>query len=195
MGLSRTFLSVFVAMTVLTCGANLSAQGRPALPIAYISLQKILTEAEDAKAAGKELEALRTARAQDVNAKRQALDATKLQLANAGGVFSGSKRQQITELAKRQEAELQQATQRAQIDLQELQKKVQDRLRQELGTIVTALAQQRGVQYVLNQDVSIVLAPNGANWTAEVLQRLNAAAAERAASEKSSTEKPDPKKP
>jgi Skp family chaperone for outer membrane proteins len=186
----KTLFCAALMASLLVSGTNGYAQVRPALPIAYISLQKILTEADDAKAATKELDALRAARAQEVTAKRHALDATKLEIANAGGVFSGSKRQQLTEVAKRQEAELQQATQRAQTDFQELQKKLQDRLRQELGTIVTALAQQRGVQYVLNQDVSIVLAPNGANWTAEVLERLNAATAQRAGSGKAAAETP-----
>jgi Skp family chaperone for outer membrane proteins len=180
MGSTRTFICA--ALTLLIAGTNIFAQARAALPIAYISVQRILTEAEDAKAAAKELEALRAARTQDLNGRKQALDATRLQIANAGGIFSASKRAQLTELAKRQEAELQQATQQAQTDFVELQKKVQERLRSELTTIVTALTTQRGVQYVLNQDVALVLAPVTANWTDEVLQRLNAATRQRGAS-------------
>ena len=42
-----------------------------------------------------------------------ALDATRLQLANSGGYFSGSKREQLKAQEKKQEAELQQATQQA----------------------------------------------------------------------------------
>jgi Skp family chaperone for outer membrane proteins len=180
---------------LLISGTNAFAQARPTVPIAYISVQRILTEADDAKAAAKQLEALRAQKTQEVNAKKKALDDTRLQIVNAGGVFSSTKRQQLTEVAKRQEAELQQATQQAQTDFQDLQKKVQDRLRHELGTIVTTLAQQRGVQYVLNQDVSIVLAPIGANWTEEVLQRLNAATAQNAGSNTSTPGTPPTKKP
>jgi outer membrane protein len=189
MALSRTVLVPALFVAALVSGTDALAQARPTLPIAYISVQRILNEAEDAKTAAKELEALRAAKAQELNAKKRELDDTKLQIANAGGMFSTSKRQQLTEQAKRQESDLQQATQQAQTDLQELQKKVQDRLRQELGAIINTLAQQRGVQYVLNQDVAIVLAPTGANWTAEVLQRLNAAtAAQKSAPEKAAPE-------
>ena len=75
---------------------------------------------------------------------------------------------------------------------------MQQRLTVEINTVLTALAQQRGVQYVLNQDAALVLAPSGANWTAEVLQRLNALTAEqKAAADKSAPEKstPAPKAP
>jgi Skp family chaperone for outer membrane proteins len=180
---------------LLISATSAFAQARPAFPIAYISVQRILTEAEEAKAAAKQLENLRAAKTQELNAKKRALDETKLQLANAGGVFSSARRQQLTDLAKRQESELQLATQQAQTEFQDLQKTVQDRLREELSTIVTDLARQRGVQYVLNQDVSIVLAPAGANWTPEVLQRLNSkTAAQKTAPEKTSSEKTTPEK-
>jgi Skp family chaperone for outer membrane proteins len=155
------------------------AQTRPVYPIAYISMQRILTEAEDVKAAAKELEALRASQTQELNAKKQAVAATRLELANAGGVFSGSTRERLAETLKRQEADLQQATQKAQADFAERQKQVQERLRGELNTIVIALAKERGVAYVLNQDTAVVLAPAAANWTDDVLQKLNAAAQQK----------------
>jgi Skp family chaperone for outer membrane proteins len=168
-----------MAVGFLLCTVSASAQPRPTFPIAYISVQKVLAEADDAKAATKELEAMRAAKAGDLNAKKKALDDTKLQLANAGGFFSSNRRAQLAELVKKQESELQQATQQAQTEFNDLQKKVQERLRAELNTVLTALAVQRGVPYVLNQDTAIVLAPTAANWTAEVLERLNAATAQR----------------
>ena len=175
MASSPTLVVAALVASVVISGTNAFGQARPSLPIAYISVQRILSEADDAKAAAKELEALRAAKAQELNAKKRALDDTKLQIANAGGLFSGSRRQQLGELAKRQESDLQQATQQAQTDFQELQKKVQQRLTTELSTIISTLAQQRGVLYVLNQDTAIVYAPAAANWTAEVLERMNAA--------------------
>lgn len=170
--------SLFV-LTLLISVTGAIAQTRPAYPIAYISVQRILTEAEDVKAAAKELEALRAARAQELNAKKQALDATRLQLANAGGVFSRSNRARLAETLKQQEADLQQATQKAQADFSERQKQVIERLRGELNTVVVALAKERGVAYVLNQDAAVLLAPAVANWTDEVLLKLNAASASR----------------
>jgi Skp family chaperone for outer membrane proteins len=188
MASARTIIVTVLVAAVFHSGTKAFGQARSAPPISYISVQRILAEADDAKAAAKELEALRAARAQDLNARKRALDDTKLQIANAGGIFSASKRQQLTELAKRQEAELQQATQQANNDFQELQKKVREQLTGELTAILRTLAQQRGVLYVLNQDTAVVLAPASADWTAEVLQQLNAASAARKTS-------PAPKKP
>lgn len=192
---TRTLVVPALVASLAIFATNAFGQARPTLPIAYISVQRILSEADEAKAAAKELEALRAAKAQELNTKKHALDDTKLQIANAGGLFSGSKRQQLTELAKRQESDLQQSTQQAQADFQELQKKVQQRLTTELNTIIGALAQQRGVQYVLNQDVSIVFAPTGANWTTEVLQRLNAMTAAQKSAPETAPDKTAPSQP
>ena len=190
MASSRRLVVPALVAAVGISGTNAFGQTRPPLPIAYVSVQRILTEADEAKAAAKELEALRAAKAQELGVKKRALDDTKLQIVNAGGIFGASKRQQLTELAKRQESELQQATQQANNDFQELQKKVRERLTRELNVILKALSQQRGVLYVLNQDAAVVFAPTDADWTAEVLQRLNAAtAAQKTASEKTAPEK------
>jgi Skp family chaperone for outer membrane proteins len=165
-------------LTLLAGAASGFGQTRPAYPVAHIRLQRILTEADEVKAATKELEALRATQMKELNAKKQAVDATRLELANAGGIFSRSTRDRLAETLKRQEADLQQATQKAQADFGALQKQVQDRLRAELNSIVVTLAKERGAAYVLNQD-AIILAPSAADWTDEVLKRLNATAAQR----------------
>lgn len=183
------FLCALLLGSALVASPSVAhAQGRQGLPIGYVSVQRILTEADDAKVATKELEALRAAKTQDLNLKRQALDATRLQLANAGGYFSGTKRAQLQDAVRKQEAELQQAAQQAQTDLQELQRKVHDRLRSELNAILTTLVTERGLVYVFNQDAALVLAPTGANLTADVLTRMNAAAAQREANAKAQAE-------
>jgi outer membrane protein len=170
-----------VALAVLT-PASAAAQAR--LPIAFISVQKIISEAADAKAAAAELAALRTARTDELNAKKKVLDTTKIELANSGGFFSTVKRVQLQEQVRKQEAELQQANQQAQAEFQERQRTLQDTIRKELNDIVMAIATQRGFQYVLNQDGSVIVGPQAADLTAEVLQRLDAASAKRASEKK-----------
>lgn len=184
--MSRTRnLGILLALALVGAAAPGSAQTRQPLPIAYISVQRILVEAEAAKAVTKELDALRQMKAQELAEKKKALDDTRLQLANAGGYFSSAKRAQLQDAVKSQEAELQQATQQAQADFQERQRTLQDQLRGELNTVVAAIAAQRGIQYVLNQDASLIMAPQGGNLTDEVLTRLNAATAQREAAAKS----------
>lgn len=189
---SARYFTAVAALLLAVAPSPARAQVRTVLPIAYVSVQRILTEADDAKAGAKELETLRTSRAQDLTAKRQALDATRLQIANAGGYFSSSRRAQLQETARRQEAELQQASQQAQADFTELQRQVQERIKEELGRTLTAIASQRGFAYVLNRDAAVLLAPTGADLTDEVLKRLNTLAAERSAAAEGNAAKPGP---
>jgi len=181
MAVLKTMLTAGVVIAVAAPSPT-SAQAR--LPIAYVSVQRILVEAAGARAATAELDTLRNAKAQELNAKKKELDATRLQLANAGGYFSGTKRTQLQEKVRRLEADLQQATQQAQAEFQERQRKLQEALRSEVNVIVSELAAQRGFQYVLNQDAAVLLAPQGADLTTEVLMRLNGVQAKRAADKK-----------
>jgi len=174
------FIALLVAGILTPFVGRVVAQSQAVLPIGIISLQKIGNESPQAKDAAKRLETLRQAKAKEVGAKQQALEATRLQIANAGGIFRASKRAALVAEATRQEAELQRTTQQAQIDFQNLQREVQADLRREIGDIVTEIAKRRGMQFVLNEETSVVLAPTGSNLTAEVLERLNAASAQKA---------------
>jgi Skp family chaperone for outer membrane proteins len=161
------------AVGILTPVVDRVVQPRAATPIAYLSLQRISAESIEGKAAVKRLEAAGQARAQDVRARQRALEATRVALANAGGVFQASKRTELKAQEERQAQELQKATQAAQTELQEIQREVQAKVRQELGVIMADIAKQRSLQLVLNQDTAVVWAPTGADITAEVLDRLN----------------------
>lgn len=169
-----------LAILALTPAAALVAQSRPApapqatSPIAFISVQKILTESGAAKAAAQQLETLRKTKQDEVNAKKKALDDTKLAIANAGGVFSGSRRAELQKIEQRQEAELKQATEDAQKAFLELQRQVQTEIRNDLGKVINEIARERPVQYILNADTSLVWARGATDLTAEVLERLNA---------------------
>ena len=182
MSVLKTVAQASVALAIVAPSASTFAQGR--LPIAYISVQRILVEAAAARGANAELESLRKAKAQELAARKKDLDATKLELANSGGYFSATKRAELQEKGRKQETELQQATQQAQSDFQTRQRALQDALRSELNAIVSEIAAQRGIQYVLNQDAAVVLAPQGADLTTEVLERLNVAHAKRAVEKK-----------
>ena len=170
-------LSVF-----LMPSAPLRAQSRatPASSVAYVSVQKILTESPQAKAAAKQLEDLRQAKTKDIAAKQKALEATRLQLVNAGGVFSASTRTKLKAQESQQQSELQKLTQDSQNELQNLQRQLQADLRREFGAIVTELAGPRAIQLVLNADAALVwAAPGTIDLPAQVLERLNAAAAQK----------------
>jgi len=171
----KIFSLALFAVGILAPVVDRAVQRSPS-PIAYISLQRISTEATEAKAAARKLETLRQAKTQDVNAKKQALDATRLKIANSGGVFSGSKRAELAKEESREQEELQRATQQAQTELQELGRQLQADLRRKLTDILADIANRRAVQIVLNSDSAVVWTKDSPDLTAEVLERLNAAA-------------------
>src|SRR5215831_21214576 len=91
----RYTIPAALALVAAFGSSTSNAQTRAAFPIGFVSVQKVLSEAEDAKEAAKQLEALRQTKAADLAAKKQALDQTRLQIANAGGYFSSTRREQL----------------------------------------------------------------------------------------------------
>ena len=154
-----------------------SAPPRPTSPIAFISMQRVLSESGAAKAASKQLDELRKTKADDVNAKKKALDETKLAIANAGGVFSSSKRAELKATEAKQEAALKQATEEAQKAFTDLQRELQTGIRNDLGRVINEVARERPVQYILNADTTLLWARDATDLTGEVLERLNASSA------------------
>jgi Skp family chaperone for outer membrane proteins len=149
----------------------------PASAIAYISVQRILTESTQAKAAAKQLEDLRQAKAQEIAAKQKALEETRLQLANAGGIFAASTRTKLRAQESQQQSELLKLTQDSQNELQNLQRQLQADLRREFSGIVTEVAGARAIQIVLNGDNALIwAAPGTVDLTGQVLERLNTTA-------------------
>ncbi|MGC4081788.1 MAG: OmpH family outer membrane protein [Vicinamibacterales bacterium] len=170
------FVLALTPAGVLALQSRPAAPVRPASPIAFLSVQKILNESQPAKAANKQLDDLRQARTEDVNRKKKAVDDTKLALANAGGVFSASRRAELRQTLQRQENELKQATDDAQKAFVDLQRQLQGEIRNDLVRAINDISQERALQYVLNADTSLVWARNATDLTGEILDRMNAAA-------------------
>jgi Skp family chaperone for outer membrane proteins len=165
-------LAVF-AVGMLAPVVDRAVQPRAVPPIAYVSVQRISAESIEGKAAVKRLEALGLARAQELRAKQQTLETTRTELANAGGVFQASRRAELKTREEQQRADFQKSTQQAQVEVQELQRQLQNKLRQELTAILSDMAKRKSIQIVLNQDTAVVWAPEGSDVTAEVVERLN----------------------
>ena len=170
----KIFSFAVLAVGILAPAIDRAVQPKATPAITYVSVQRISAESNEGKAAIKRLEVLGQAKAQELRAKQQALQATQGQLANSGGVFQASKRTELQKQEEQQRAEFQKATQQAQVEVQELQRQLQNKLRQELTVILSDMAKRRSIQIVLNQDTSVVWAPEGSDITAEVVERLNA---------------------
>jgi len=161
---------------LLATGVEQAVQPRSAF--GYLSVQRILNESLDAKAAAKRLEDLRLARAKDIGAKQHALEATRLEEANAGGMFRASSRARLKARGDQQQKEIQEATQQAQIEFLNLQRQLQADLQRELNAVVADLAKRHAIQLVLNKE-GVVWSSTGTDLTGEALERLNVAAQNR----------------
>jgi Skp family chaperone for outer membrane proteins len=172
----KMFSFAALAVGILAPVVDRAVQPRAVTPIAYVSVQRISSQSNEGKAALKQLEALGQAKAQELRAKQQAVEAVHNQLANAGGVFQGSKRAELQKQEEQQRADLQKATQQAQVEVQTLQRQLQEKLGKELNAILSDMANKRSIQIVLNSDSAVVWAPQSGDLTAEVVERMNAAA-------------------
>lgn len=143
-------------------------------PIAYVSVQRVLSESTAAKADAAHLLAMQQQKAQELRQKQQALEATQQQLGGAAGVFRG---RQLRQQAQQQRADLERATAQAQADLQSLQRQLQFDFRIRLKSALDDLVKRQGVQLVLNEDTAVVWTVSGSDLTAGVIERLNAIAA------------------
>src|SRR5262249_4488165 len=143
-------LAGLLGIGLLTTAVDQIVQPRSA--IGYLSVQRILSDSLDAKAAAKRLEELRLARATDIGARQKTLEATRLEEANAGGMFRASSRARLKAQGDQQQKEIQEATQRAQIEFLNLQRQLQADLQRELDSVVGDLARRHAVQLVLNKD-------------------------------------------
>jgi Skp family chaperone for outer membrane proteins len=178
---SRRFAATAAAALVLVVAiiASVGAIEPKAGParIAYVSIQKVAAQSTEVQASSKRLQQYRDEKARAIAEKQKAFDALRLQVAQLGGVFQGSRRAKAQQDEQRVRGELQALQNEAQTELQKMQREAQADFQRQLSTVVGELAKQRGADIVLNEDVSVVWAHPGMDWTSEVVQRINASGA------------------
>lgn len=164
-----------VPVTALLATTLSAARDKTTLPIARISVQRVLVQSTDSKAAARMIEAARQARNKEGADRQKQLESTHRQVVEAGGVFQAAKRANLKADEERQRTELQQFTSRAQTEIQEIQRQAQASLQQKMTAAVQEVAASRGVEMVLNSDTALVWAPTMADFTADVIAKMNAA--------------------
>ncbi len=170
------FSLIVVGALAVGSGIGPIVNSRTASHIGSLSMQRILAESTEAKEAAKRLEAFRHGKAQEVTDKQKALEATRLALANVGGILQGSRRAQLKAQESREQADLQRTQQQAQTEFQEMQRQFQTDLRRQLGGVINEIAKRNAIEIVLNQDAAVVWAIDKIDFTTEVIERLNAPA-------------------
>jgi Skp family chaperone for outer membrane proteins len=123
--------------------------------VATISLQRIVAESADGRAANEQLQALAKKMSGDLAAKQKEFQQTP---PNTG---------------ENRQAELQRLAQQSQTEYANTQRELQTALRTKMNPLVASVAAAHGVDLVLNSDVAVVWAAPALDVTNDVLARLN----------------------
>lgn len=168
----HSVLLLFLSAAIFIGAADLTSG--PSGHIGFVSLQRVSTESTAAQAIARRLDALREERRRAIADKQKQLEAVRLQLANAGGLFQASRRAQLRRDEERLRVELPQVTEQAQTEIQNLQRQLQGELRGQLESVINEIAARHRVDLVLNLDAAVVWNRGAQDLTAETIKNLNA---------------------
>jgi len=167
-----------VALTLVAAGvlgaavvAGQTAATRPSLPVAYVNMQRALTESAAGKAELARVQTLQQQRANELRTRHETLERLRGQLAQASEAATRVKLQQQE---SQQRTDLERATVQVQQELQNLQRKVTADLQSRVKAIVEELVKGKGLQLVLNGEQAVIWSAPGADLTNSVIERLNA---------------------
>jgi outer membrane protein len=143
---------------------------------AFINIQRIASESAEGRASSARIEALRSKKASELTEKNKAVEA--LQAKQRSAVMSEAASAQVQKDIDRTQVEIQRMTQDAQAELQELQNELQLDFQRKVGPVIEEVAREKGLQLLFSQqDSGLVWADAGLDLTADVIKRMDAAAA------------------
>ena len=121
--------------------------------VAFVSGNRILAESMHGRAEAGRLQALQQERANDLRAKQQALEATRQELATSS---AGPARVALQQKEQQQRTEFERAVQKAQVDVQTLQREINADLQEQVRVVLDDLMKTQQYQLVLNTDTSLM---------------------------------------
>ncbi|MFN8065234.1 MAG: OmpH family outer membrane protein [Vicinamibacterales bacterium] len=174
--MKNVFLAAIPAAAILAFVA-FSAEGQTpqtqaGTKVAYVSTQRVLNEVASARTELGRVQALQQQKANEIRTKQQAVDATRLQMANA---TDADTRSRLAKQEAEQRADFERTNQQAQADLQRLQREIQAELQARVRQAMEQLSKEQGFQVVLNADTALVWAAPGLDVTGLLIERMNAA--------------------
>jgi len=147
--------------------------------IAIVSLQRIAAQTVIGQTSAKRLEAARQEKSRALAEKQRHVESLRLQIAQNGGVFYRSKREELRKEEEKERAELERLKDTSQTELQTLQREIQTAFQNDLKTALVELAGQRDADLVINLDTAVVWAKSGFDITDDAIKRVDALEAAR----------------
>jgi outer membrane protein len=149
---------------------------------AYVNVQRIAQESVEGKGATSKITALREKKEKELQERNTQVENARKKLETSGSVLSDNARAAQGKELERLQVDLQRATQDAQQEIQDLQNELQVEFQRRLLPVIGEVAAAKGLQMVFSSlDSGLVWADSGLDITADVIKRLDAAAAAPAA--------------
>jgi outer membrane protein len=144
--------------------------------IAFFNPQLVFQNSADGKAAVTRVNALIQKKQTENADKAKLLQGNQQKLQTSGSVMNEAARTQLEKEIERQQKDAERFQQDAQAEINELQQEVQNEFVKKLTPIIDAIAQEKGLQIVLNLPESgISWAAPGLDLTLDVVKKLDAA--------------------
>ena len=147
--------------------------------VAFVSIQRIAAQTKIGQSSAKRLDAARQEKTRALAEKQQKVESLRLQIAQNGGVFYRSKRDELQKQEEKERAELDRMKETAQGEIQALQREIQTAFQNDLKTVLVELAQERDADVVVNADTAVVWAKPGFDLTDEAIKRVDGLEAAR----------------
>lgn len=149
--------------------------------IAYMNIPQIAAGSGEGKASNAKVAALREKKLADLNARNKQLEAAQ-QKVNGGGLLTEEARAAAQKDVERIQVEIQRAQQDAESEMQDLTQRLQVDFQRKLAPIIQQIALEKGLQVLLSQtDAGLVWADPHLDLTGEIIRRFDAATAAPAA--------------
>ena len=159
-----------IGLPISAIVANMQS-GPAAVPLAYVSSQRVMAESNEGKARQARLQTMQVQKMGELKAKQQALTATRQQLAKAPDAAS---RSQLQQQELQQRTDFERSTLQAQAELQNLQRQTNTELQEKVRPILEQLAKERNIRMILNAESAVAWGDPGLDLTAQVVERLDA---------------------
>src|SRR6185295_18345205 len=153
--------------------------------VAFFNPQVVFQSSADGRAAVTRVNALIQKKQTENADKAKLLQGNQQKLQTSGSVMNETARVQLEKEIEKQQKDAERFQQDAQAEINELQQEVQNEFVKKLTPVIDAIAQEKGLQIVLNLPESgISWAAPGLDLTADVIKKLDATAKPAAATPK-----------
>jgi outer membrane protein len=158
---------------------------------AYVDLSRVAAESTAGRASNAKLQALAKQKQDEVAQKQKALQASQQKLQTGAGVLSAQAAADLQRDIDRQNLELQRFQEDSQNEINEMTQQLQLDFNQRLLPIIDQIGKEKNLYMIFSaSDAGIVWAHPGLDLSAEVIQRLDAAAQSSAAKPAPTAAKP-----